>query len=44
MAYNSRFFTVECQNGVPRRPEANIMDLAVILINWDSLCQMNNCH
>ena len=28
---------MECQNGVSRRPEANIPDLAGILSNWDVL-------
>ena len=29
---------MECQNGVSRRPEANITNLVGILSNWDALC------
>ena len=35
---SSRFSTLECQSGVARRPEDNIMDLAGILSDWDSFC------
>ena len=37
----SIFSTVECQNGVSRRPETYITDLAGILSNWDALCVIN---